>query len=240
MPSPQDQSKIDRRIKRMNLSLSFVKHALVVKSKDFKRFNDWSKKYDKSILQFLVFRNSHDMFIRNLLQDNRPFRILDVGCGTGEFALKLKGNKKDANIYGVDISTDMIKVAKGKTKFNKDMDFRVGDVEDMPYDNNYFDYITCAHSFHHYPNKRKAIREMYRVLKDNGKVMIIDGYKDRLLGKFIFDFIIKKHEVNVHHLHSKQFQRIMKRIGFKDIAQTIFNPLIPLLLTRGVADKKSS
>ena len=224
----------------MNISLSFIKRPHEVKDKSFKRFNEWSKKYDRSILQFLVFSKSHNMFIRHIIQDNRIFRVLDIGCGTGEFALRLKGFKKDVNIFGIDISTEMIKIAKEKTKFNHDIDFKVGDVEDMPYDNNYFDYITCAHSFHHYPNKRKAVREMFRVLKDDGKVMIIDGYKDTLLGKFIFDFIIKKHEVNVHHLHSVQFQRIMKRIGFKDIVQTVFNPLIPLLFTKGVADKKTA
>jgi ubiquinone/menaquinone biosynthesis C-methylase UbiE len=166
------------------------------------------------------------------------FRVLDVGCGTGEFALNLKRCKQNINIFGIDISKEMINIAKAKTMFNRGIDFRVGDVEKIPYDDNYFDCITCAHSFHHYPNKRKAVREMFRVLKNNGKVMIIDGYKDGLLGKFIFDFIIKRHEVNVHHLHSIQYQRIMKRTGFKDIIQTIFNPFIPLLFTQGVADKE--
>ena len=223
----------------MNISLSFHKKGFKVKDDSTKRFNEWSKKYDKSMLQSLVFRNSHDMFIKHIIHDNRPFRILDVGCGTGEFVTKLKGHKKDNQIFGVDISDDMIKIAKSKVKFDKNIDIRVGDVENMPYDKNYFDYITCAHSFHHYPNKRKAIREMFRILKDDGKAMIIDGYKDNLRGRFIFDFIVKKHEVDVHHLHSKQFQRIMNRIGFTNIKQTIFNPFVPLLFTKGVADKKA-
>lgn len=221
----------------MNISLSFVKKAHEVKTKSMERFNEWSKKYDKSILQYLVFRNSHDMFISHIVPDNRLFRVLDIGCGTGEFVLKLKGHRKDISVFGIDISGEMINIAKGKTRFNRDIDFKIGDVEKMPYDDNYFDCITCAHSFHHYPNKRKAIREMFRVLNNNGKVMIIDGYKDGVLGKFIFDFIVKKHEVNVHHFHSNQFKRIMSKIGFRDIAQTVFNPFIPLLFTKGVADK---
>lgn len=224
----------------MNISLSFVKRPHDVKDKSVKRFDEWSRKYDKSILQGLVFRNSHDMFIKHIVQHNNTFRILDIGCGTGEFALKLKEHGKDINIFGIDISTEMIQIAKAKTKINRNIDFRVGDVEKMPYDNNYFDYITCAHSFHHYPNKRKAIREMFRVLKGNGKAMIIDGYKDGIVGRVIFDFIIKKHEVNVHHLHSLQFQRIMKKTGFTNIIQTVFNPFIPLLFTKGVANKESA
>lgn len=224
----------------MNITQSLVKKPQEIKAKSFKRFNDWSKKYDRSILQRLVFRNSHDMFIRQIIKDSRPFRILDIGCGTGEFALKLKGRRRDINISGVDISSEMINVAKKKARFTRDIDFRIGDVEDMPYDNNIFDYITCAHSFHHYPDKGKAVREMFRVLKNDGKVMIIDGYKDNMLGRVIFDVIVKRHEVDVHHLHSTQFQHILRKTGFKDIIQSVFNPFIPLLFTKGAANKELS
>jgi len=221
----------------MKTELSIFKKTHDIKNKSFKRFNEWSKKYDKSVLQRLVFRRSHDMFMEGLLNDKRPFRILDIGCGTGEFALKLKEQRQDIRFAGVDISTEMINVAKKKFQSDNNVEFHVSDAEHMPYENNTFDYITCSHSFHHYPNKRKAIREMFRVLKNDGKVMIIDGYKDTPRGVFIFDFIVRRHEVNVHHLHSKQFRRIMNRTGFRNIDQKVFNPFIPLLFTMGVAKK---
>lgn len=222
----------------MDISVSFIKRAQEIKGQSLKRFNDWSKNYDRSILQFLVFRNSHNMFIRHILSDERPLKVLDIGCGTGEFVLKLKQYRRDINIFGIDISSDMIGVAKEKVKFQRDIDFRIGDVENMPYDDGYFDCVTCAHSFHHYPNKSKAVREVFRVLKNRGKVMIIDGCKDGLVGKLIFDFFVKRHEVDVHHLHSNQFSRILKKTGFKNITQTVFNPVVPLLLTTGVANKE--
>ena len=134
----------------MDISHAFVKRSHEIKEKSFKRFNEWSKKYDRSILQSLVFRNSHDMFIKHIVHDRTSLKVLDIGCGTGEFALKLKAYKKDASIFGIDISSDMIKVAKEKTKSKGDIDLRIGDVEKMPYDSDYFDCITCAHSFHHY------------------------------------------------------------------------------------------
>ncbi len=222
----------------MKTRLSFFKKTQDIKNKSFKRFNEWSKKYDKSVLQRLVFRRSHVMFIDSIVSDNRPFRILDIGCGTGEFALKLKQRRSDIHFAGVDISNEMIGVARKKFESDDKVEFRVSDAEHMPYADNTFDYITCSHSFHHYPNKRKAIREMFRVLKDSGKVMIIDGCKDSPRGRFIFDFIVRRHEINVHHLHSKQFQKIMGRTGFRDIYQRIFNPFIPLLFTMGVAKKE--
>ena len=224
----------------MDISHTFMKRGREIKAKSTKRFDAWSGKYDKSVLQTLVFRNSHDMFLSRIKEAKRVFRILDIGCGTGEFAIKLKQANRNAEIYGLDISQEMINQARKKTGMSGGVDFKVGDVEHLPYENGHFDYITCAHSFHHYPNKRKAIREMYRVLKDNGKAMIIDGCKDGLLGRVIFDVIIKRHEIDVHHLHSKQFQKIMKKVGFENIRQTVFNPFIPLLLTQGTARKRKT
>jgi len=224
----------------VDVSLFFHKRPHEVKEKSFKRFNKWSKGYDRSVLQFLVFGQSHDMFLKNMIQDKRPFKLLDVGCGTGELALRLKKDKKDIKVSGLDLSSDMINIAKAKAKLNKSkgIEFKVGDAEHMPYEDNSFDYVTCSHSFHHYPHKKKVMREMFRVLKSNGTVMIIDGCKDGLLGKVIFDFFVTKHEVHVHHLHSKQFRRLLTSVGFDNIVQTTFNSFIPLLFIKGVADKE--
>ena len=219
----------------MDISVSFMKKAQKIKDDSSRRFDGWSKKYDRSLLQFLIFRRSHNMFISNIMHDVRKVRILDVGCGTGEFAMKLKSYKEDANVYGLDISPHMINIAKAK--FNGEIDFKIGDVEKMPYEDDYFDYLTCSHSFHHYPHKKKAVREMFRILKPKGKIMIIDGCKDSLLGRVIFDVIVTAHEKGVHHLHSSQFARILEETGFRNITQEIFNPCIPLLFTMGVAKK---
>jgi ubiquinone/menaquinone biosynthesis C-methylase UbiE len=224
----------------MTISPYLIKKGKEVKIQSSKRFNEWAKKYDRSALQSLVFRNSHEMFIKQIVSDKKVFRVLDIGCGTGELVVKLKDYRNDMSIHGIDMSTEMISIAKSKVEGGGNVNFQVGDVEKMPYDNNYFDCITCSHSFHHYPDKRKAIQEMFRVLKDKGKVMIIDGCKDGILGKFIFDFLVQKHEVDVHHLHSRQFQHILQKIGFTDIKQTIFNSLIPLLFTKGVANKENA
>jgi len=222
----------------MDIRLSFVKRAHEVKDKSSRRFGDWSHKYDRSILQFIIFRHSRDMFFKNILHDRDVSRVLDIGCGTGEFALQLKKLNKNIEVFGVDISENMINLAKAKANNNNlGIDFRVGDAERIPYEDNRFDIITCAHSFHHYPHKRKALQEMHRVLGHNGKIMIIDGCKDGLVGRFIFDVIVKRHEVDVHHLHSNQFRRLLTKVGFNNIVQKVFGPIVPLLFTKAVADK---
>ena len=200
-------------------------------------FNDWAHSYDKSILQHLVFRASHKMFsnrITNIHNEKNDIKILDVGCGTGEFISNLGPQFKEAEFYGVDLSSDMIKIAKSKLERNG-VSLKVGDVENLPYEDNSFDIITCSHSFHHYPNKDKAAREMHRVLKKGGRVMIVDGCRDVPFGRVIFD-IVTLLEKHVYHLFAHEFENIFSEAGFHEIDQKRFN-FVPLLLTSGVAKK---
>ena len=199
-------------------------------------FNRWAHTYDESILQHIIFRSSHKMLFREIIAHNGDkFKILDVGCGTGELAHQLADHFEAAEVHGVDISDTMIKKANSKNK-TKNTKFEVGDVEDLPYKDNSFDVITCSHSFHHYPNKDKAISEMYRVLKPNGRLMIIDGCRDVFFGRIIFN-MVERIEKHVYHLFGSEFRELFRKKGFNNLVQKRFN-LVPLLLTIGTAIKQ--
>ena len=116
---------------------------------------------------------------------------------------------------------------------NKKISFRAGEAENLPYEDETFDIVTCSHSFHHYPDQKMAVSEMSRVLKKNGKLMIIDGSRDTFLGKVIFGFFIKKREKDVYHILAKELESTFEVSGLNNITQTIFNPLVPLLFTMG-------
>lgn len=203
-----------------------------------RRFDKWAHKYDESILQHFIFRSSHKVLYKEINGNNnkgRRYKILDIGCGTGELAYQLADDLKDSEIHGIDISKTMIDKAKVK-KGNHNVKFKVGDVEDLPYKDNAFDVITCSHSFHHYPDKEKAISEMYRVLKHDGRLMIIDGCRDVLLGRIIFN-IVGRIERHVYHLFGEELRELFRRSGFNNLVQKRFN-FVPLLLTIGTAIKQ--
>src|SRR5439155_24663134 len=73
-------------------------------------FNRWSESYDRSILQWLLFGPSHRALIRRIraVAGDRPIRILDVGCGTGVFAGRLRSAFPDARVWGVDLVAGML------------------------------------------------------------------------------------------------------------------------------------
>lgn len=216
-------------------------NAREIKNKTSERFSNWAGKYDRSLLQRLVFRNSHDMFISEIVPHSAKLvpakagnrlRVLDVGCGTGEFMSRLSACSDMIALDGVDISPDMVKLAASKFE-NKNAAVKVGDVEELPYEDGLFDVITCSHSFHHYPDQEKAVSEMHRVLKRDGRLLMIDGSRDKVLGKVIFGLFIKGIEKNVYHILAAELREILTMKGFKEITQRVFNPFVPLLFTIG-------
>jgi len=113
---------------------------------------------------------------------DRRMRILDIGTGTGFIALILAGLGHD--VIGIDLSREMINVARRKANGLK-IRFVIGDAEDLPFRDESFDAVVCRHVIWTLPNPKRAIEEWYRVLRDGGKVVIIDGewYQNSILAK---------------------------------------------------------
>ena len=171
-----------------------------------------------------------------LLQDDAPKTILDVATGTGDFAfeaLKLNPEK----IYGIDISKGML--AKGVEKVNAKalgdlIELKYGDSAEIPFDDNTFDAITVAFGVRNFENLENGLTEMKRVLKPEGKVVILEFSKPHVfpinkLYHFYFNFVLPKigrmfskdkaaysylpESVNAFP-EGKNFETILERLGF--------------------------
>ena len=199
---------------------------------NIKRFNNWAGKYDRSLLQRFLFQKTHDELykvIKSLLKDYA--RLLDIACGTGIFANKVQNYNCLMDIHGCDLSPKMIVQARRK---NQAITWQTTPADSTPYKNDTFDIVTCTTAFHHFPNQQKAIKEMYRVLKPGGKLVIIDGNVSCLLGWIIYKIFVKLQEQQIYHPSAKGMVNLFKKAGFINIRQRQFNPIIPSLLTIGV------
>jgi ubiquinone/menaquinone biosynthesis C-methylase UbiE len=111
---------------------------------------------------------------RNMLDWLEPKegeKILDIACGGG--ALSLKIAEKGCEVYGVDLAEDTINSAKRLAEREKiTCTFKVGSAEDLPYQDGYFDKVVCSSSLEHFKDDIKTLKEMHRVLKPNGKVVL--------------------------------------------------------------------
>lgn len=201
-------------------------------------FARWSESYDRCILQWLLFGPSHRALIRRIkaVAGDRPCRVLDVGCGTGQFAVRLKAALPQVKVWGIDLVSDMLEKGTPRWRSHAGQVFPVqGDSERLPFASGSFDFVTCANSFHHYPRQDRAVAEMHRVLRPGGRLLIIDGYRDAPWGWFIYDVCVAFREGDVHHASSQRFRDLMTRAGLQAIAQKVHRGPAPFLLSEGVS-----
>ena len=112
-------------------------------------------------------------------------KVLDVGSGNGYVLSKYA--KEGAKVYGVDISENAIKICKKRFKLLKlKGSFKVANAEKLPYPNNYFDCICSMGVLHHVSNIKKALDEIYRVLKPGGKFISMFYHRNSLKYHFRF------------------------------------------------------
>ena len=202
-------------------------------------FNEISKFYD--IMNFIMTLGVDKLWRKKIVKklDNiKNGKILDIATRTGELAIEIK--KKCSNkIYGIDISEKMIEIANKKIRklgFNN-IKLYVGDSQKMPFQNNFFDAVTISFGVRNFENLNKCLLEIKRVLKKNGKLIILETSvpKSKFL-KFIYkiyfkliisiSFLISKKTYAYKYLYNsasffpfgEAFKKILINNGFKVIS----------------------
>jgi len=192
------------------------------------QFNTWSKDFDQK--RFLPFYFSNKAVLKTL-NPQHGSSILDVGCGTGILLQQLRQLGKGLNLYGMDIAPEMVKVARAK--FGKSVELRQGSANSLPYGDNSFDYVTCATSFHHYPNPDNSLREMFRVLKLGGKLVLLDPFTNGFLRKAICEVLgVLFNEKGINLFTKGQMYQLFQKAKFNQIEQKTY--LYYKLITVGV------
>lgn len=141
----------------------------------------WAKLYDKlSLWQILTLGRGVKLWEKmlDLAGLKTGDRVLDVGCGPGSLTLKAKARVGETGqTFGIDASPEMIEVARTKAqRAETQVDFRLEVVEKLPFPNQSFDVVLSSLMMHHLPDdlKRQALKEIHRVLKPGGVLVIFD------------------------------------------------------------------
>ncbi len=107
---------------------------------------------------------------------NNATTILDIATGTGDLAIMLS-KIKDAKIIGLDISKGMLDVAKekvAKKQLNNKIELVLGDSEKLDFKDASFDAITVGFGVRNFENLDKGLKEILRVLKPNGVLVVLE------------------------------------------------------------------
>ena len=94
-----------------------------------------------------------------------PQRMLEVGCGTGEFAARIR-EEIGAEVCAVDVSPRMVELSRARG-----LDARLADVQELPFEDGAFDCVVAAWVLYHVPDLHRGLSEIARVLTDGGLVV---------------------------------------------------------------------
>jgi demethylmenaquinone methyltransferase/2-methoxy-6-polyprenyl-1,4-benzoquinol methylase len=121
--------------------------------------------------------------------------ILDLATGTADVALMLHHYHPKSTITGLDISVEMLAIGRNKIKrkgLSPKITLLEGDSENIPFPENHFDAITVAFGVRNFENLDKGIQEMLRVMKKEGKLLVLEFSRpDFFLFRILFNFYFK-------------------------------------------------
>ena len=217
-------------------------------------FNNISARYD-FLNHFLSLGIDHIWRRKavNQLREIQPKRILDLATGTGDFAIALL-KLNPSQIIGMDISSGMLEVGKNKMKAKQVshiIDMQLGDSENMPFEDGYFDAITVGFGVRNYEHLEKGLTEMLRVTRSGGKIVILEFSKPKrfpikqafgFYSRFIIPFFgkrISKDEKAYAYLpesvaafpEGKAFTDILSKLGYKHVDSTLVSGGIATIYT---------
>ncbi len=114
-----------------------------------------------------------------MFRPQKGMAVLDVGCGTGT-QLELY-RRYECSLFGIDTSSSMLEIARDR--LGDGAELRLHDASKMPYENGAFDLVTCMLALHEMNHAMRAavISEMKRVLKDTGRILLIDFHPGPIL-----------------------------------------------------------
>jgi demethylmenaquinone methyltransferase/2-methoxy-6-polyprenyl-1,4-benzoquinol methylase len=137
-------------------------------------FDDISPRYDLS--NTIISMGFEKIWRRHFLKqiNSSNCAILDACCGSGTSTSQIGSKAKKAKILGIDISEKMISIARDRYKSNKNLVFSIGDINSLDLKSNSFDCITIVFGIRNVPERKKALKELKRVVKDGGKIIILE------------------------------------------------------------------
>ena len=115
----------------------------------------------------------------SFLPNQKELRILDCATGTGDQVIALmKNHSSVASVVGIDLAAGMVEIAQKKIArkpYANKVDFQIASALELPFPNQHFDCVTISFGIRNVTDIMAAFKEFRRVLKPNGKVLILEG-----------------------------------------------------------------
>jgi ubiquinone/menaquinone biosynthesis C-methylase UbiE len=172
--------------------------------------------------------------------------VLDIGCGTGTLAIRIKEAEPGVKIVGLDPDPQILRIAMAKAhRASAEVGFKRGSAESMPFEDATFDVVVSSLAFHHLPRgvKRTALKETIRVLKPGGRLLIADFGPPRTRIGLLTTLSIRLLDggSTTRDNFLGRLPAMAEAVGFSDVAEagrmrTVFGPVCFYAATRPTGD----
>jgi SAM-dependent methyltransferase len=146
--------------------------------------------------------------------------ILDIGCGGGRTVQKLAARATEGKVYGVDFSDASVAVASRLNRRDIEtgrVDIRLGSVSRLPFAGRMFDLATAIETHFYWPDLPADMREVLRVLKPGGTLLIIaEAYKGGKHDKTMQRFAAAMGALGYSHLDVSEHRELFSEAGYSD------------------------
>ena len=159
-------------------------------------FDNIAPRYDllNHLLSFGIDKIWRKNVVKQLKGLTAPL-VLDVATGTGDLAIEITKIDPVA-VYGVDLSQEMLNIARKKIekkRMHMTIQLKQGDSESLPFEDRFFDAATVAFGVRNFENLQKGLREIYRVLKHGGRLVILEFSRPKVFPfKQLFYFYMRR------------------------------------------------
>ncbi|MBE6241725.1 MAG: bifunctional demethylmenaquinone methyltransferase/2-methoxy-6-polyprenyl-1,4-benzoquinol methylase UbiE [Bacteroidales bacterium] len=141
-------------------------------------FDNIAPDYDRlnHILSLNIDKRWRKKAVRQIADEERPMKVLDVACGTADFTIEIARKvATGSEVIGVDISEGMMAVGREKiAKAGVDAELSTADCEALPYPDGRFDRISVGFGVRNFEHLETGLSEMFRVLSPGGKLVILE------------------------------------------------------------------
>jgi ubiquinone/menaquinone biosynthesis C-methylase UbiE len=135
---------------------------------DPRLFDLWSRIYDAPLVQRVTYRPAQNAVLAALRRET-PRRLLDVGCGTGQLASRLRRELRSTRVVGCDFSRGMLGRAAAR---EPGACWAQGDAARLPFADASHEALVSTEAFHWFPDKLAALAEFFRVLAPDGRLLV--------------------------------------------------------------------
>ena len=148
--------------------------------------------------------------------------VLDVGCGSGWATRLLADYAKDGRVTGIDISDEMVRVARESSQTHPNVSFELASAENLPFPDNEFTHAFSMESLYYYRNIAGALKQIHRVMKAGGIfAAVVDLYwESEATHQWVDDL-----KVPVQLLSIAQYRKLFADAGFINVQdQRVYDP----------------